>query len=263
MAHRHRARHSCFIKNENKNCQLWKNTICPFVPFHESNECGLRKKVPSVWLSASGAELCCYGLVFACQDCLHLENPAPQNFHFKKARLGCGVVCLLRSLKWHMDAVAGLCMARHFAPTGSVHCGEETFWRNWPTENVPVVLFLNPRHPRCMRQRELLAEARSEAKKRISRFKRTDGGGVGGLGIKQDMKWSPVRRQRWSTLGLEGNGGTARDELLWAHLGQTGLTESWKWLGWQHPATQASQVHLYPLVRVQILPKRTDTEALH
>lgn len=142
MAHRHRARHSCFIKNEN-NCQLWKNTICPFVPFHESNECGLRKKVPSVWLSASGAELCCYGLVFACQDCLHLENPAPQNFHFKKARLGCGVVCLLRSLKWHMDAVAGLCMARHFAPTGSVHCGEETFWRNWPTENVPVVLFFS------------------------------------------------------------------------------------------------------------------------
>lgn len=39
-----------------------------------------------------------------------------------------------------------------------------------------------------MRQRELLAEARSEAKERISRFKRTDGGGVGGLGIKQDMK---------------------------------------------------------------------------
>lgn len=142
MAHRHRARHSCFIKNENKNCQLWNNTICPFVPFHESNECGLRKKVPSVWHSASGAELCCFGLVFACQDCLHLENLAPQNFHFKKARLGCGVVCLLRSLKWHMDAVAGLCMARHFVPTGSVHCGEETFWRNRPTEHVPVVFFI-------------------------------------------------------------------------------------------------------------------------
>lgn len=84
MAHRHRARHSCFIKNENKNCQLWNNTICPFVPFHESNECGLRKKVPSVWHSASGAELCCFGLVFACQDCLHLENLAPQTFTLRR-----------------------------------------------------------------------------------------------------------------------------------------------------------------------------------
>ena len=127
-----------------------------------------------------------------------------------------------------------------------------------PRSVLPVWLFLSAAPPAYAAAWAPHTEAHREPRQagRGGSARRTRDGRLAGLRSRETV-WAV---KRWSTLEVgEWNGGTAGDELLRAHLGQTGVTERWIGSGWQHPATQASQVHLCPLVRVHT----THTQTTH